>query len=93
MRTEYSKNYIREFLRILRPGGYTFFQVATATEDGVVPERGPRPDNEPVVEMYALDPADIHAIVAAAAARIVHEAEDNWAGSGCLSRHYTVQKL
>ncbi|MEE9127774.1 MAG: class I SAM-dependent methyltransferase, partial [Planctomycetota bacterium] len=37
MPTQYSKNYIREFLRVLRPGGYTFFQLPSAAKDGVAP--------------------------------------------------------
>ena len=82
-----------EFLRVLRPGGYTFFQVATAAKDGAATVPGPRPNDEPVIEIYALDPDEIQAVVAAGAAQIVREAEDDWAGPDWISRHYTVQRL
>jgi len=48
MRPEYSKNYIKEFMRVLAPGGLAFFQIpGNVKPEFIAPARSDAPSNQP----------------------------------------------
>lgn len=91
MRTEFAQGYIREFLRVLRPGGVAVFQVPYAARDGYEPgavEHG----NEPRMEMHATPRAVVEELVAAAGCRIVARREDDGVAENWPSCVYVVTR-
>lgn len=92
MRAEYQLQYLREFLRVLTPGGVLFFQVATRDpKPGSAPLAGAeeRPD-EAHMEMHAVAPDRVQATIAAAGGRVVRVESDTCAGPVWDSAHFGV---
>lgn len=94
MRTEYQKVYVREFVRILRPGGLLFFQAPLGLVPGTTFENAsaPESDGEARIEMHSLPRSDVDAVVASAGGRVLRDEPDGWAGGNWLSAHYLVRK-
>ncbi len=94
MRAEYSLAYVREFLRILRPGGLLFFQIATgelvAGAARMAPEK--EPDNETHMEIHCADKDAVLATIAAAGGTLLRDEEDRWAGDHWRSFHFAVTR-
>jgi 2-polyprenyl-3-methyl-5-hydroxy-6-metoxy-1,4-benzoquinol methylase len=91
MMPEFSKGYLLEFLRVLRPGGVMFFQIPASPRD---PTRKSeyRPAAKPRIEMYGVPQAEVVALLAGHGAEILDMAADEWAGKNWHSVHYTVRK-
>lgn len=93
MRPEYALAYLAEFLRVLRPGGLLFFQLATAER---APSPFPAPANEPAgeahMEIHCAARADVLATIAAGGGEVLREEPDQWAGSNWESAHFAVRK-
>jgi len=94
MRAEYALGYLREFLRLLRPGGIAFFQIPTAE---LVPGAAPmapaiEPADERHMEMHVTPKADVLAAIGGGGGEVVREEEDRWAGLYWQSFHFAVRK-
>ena len=94
MRTAYQQAYVREFVRVLQPGGLLFFQAPVAViREGAFQNAG---DDELVdearMEMYCLPRPNIDAAVRAHGGRVVLAEPDTWAGEHWTSAHYLVVK-
>lgn len=93
MRPEYAAGYMREFVRVLRPGGKAFFQMPVAANAGANANAGEcEPESEAYMEMHCLDKAQVHEAVAAAGGRVMVCEDDQWAMPGWTSAHYLVAK-
>jgi 2-polyprenyl-3-methyl-5-hydroxy-6-metoxy-1,4-benzoquinol methylase len=94
MRAEYSLRYLAEFLRVLRPGGLLFFQMATAElVSGAAPEApvDEAPD-ETHMEIHCVPIARIHDTLATGGAEVLVEERDQWAGDSWESVHFAVRR-
>lgn len=94
MRADYALGYVREFLRVLRPGGLLFFQLPTAE---LVREPAPlapalEPPDEKHMEMHVTPKADVLAAIAAGGGEVLRAEEDRWAGAFWESWHFAVAK-
>jgi SAM-dependent methyltransferase len=94
MRCEYVLGYVREFLRVLRPGGLLCFQVPTAE---LTPDAAPRapelePPGEAHMEMHVTPTDQLLAAIAAGGGTVLLEEEDRWAGPHWRSFHFAVRK-
>ena len=91
--------YVREFMRVLKPGGLAVFQIASGYASDwrgvgyrLLPNRILAPLRRRVhasrvaAEMHVVAESDIAAIVAAAQRRILHAVDVGSAGSGFLGR-------
>ncbi len=94
MRPDYALSYIREFLRVLRPGGLAFFQIPTAERVANPAPMAPavEPPGERHMEMYVTKMADIKAAIAAGGGVVLRAEEDYWAGPWWESHHFAVGK-
>jgi ubiquinone/menaquinone biosynthesis C-methylase UbiE len=97
--TDMQLAYIREFLRVLAPGGLVVFQIATGYSHDwrglgyrLLPNRVLAPLRRRVhatrvaAEMHIVDEIEISALVTAASKRIVHAADVDSAGAGFRGR-------
>ena len=94
MRTEYQLGYVREFVRVLRPGGLAFFQAPTGEIlTGAIPNAGPdEPAGEARMEMHCMTKDEVRAAVEGAGGRVLLCEDDLWAGPNWTSAHYLVTK-
>jgi 2-polyprenyl-3-methyl-5-hydroxy-6-metoxy-1,4-benzoquinol methylase len=75
MAPHYAKGYLKEFLRLLKPGGVVLFQmpeVSLTPENRIIPE-----DAEPIMDMFGIPPNEIISFI-----------EDN--GGRILNVHYNL---
>jgi SAM-dependent methyltransferase len=94
MRAQYALGYVREFLRVLRPGGLLCFQVPTAELIADPAPRAPaieRP-GEAHMEMHVTPRAELLATIAAGGGDVLLDEEDRWAGPHWQSFHFAVRK-
>jgi len=57
MAPHYAKGYLKEFLRLLKPGGVVLFQlpeVSLTPEDRILPE-----DSSPIMDMFGIPPSEV----------------------------------
>jgi SAM-dependent methyltransferase len=94
MRPQYALAYIREFLRVLRPGGLLFFQIPTAELEANAAPLAPavEPDGEQHMEMHVTPLADIERAIADGGGEVLRVEEDRWAGAYWQSHHFAVGK-
>ncbi|MEQ1632418.1 MAG: methyltransferase domain-containing protein [Planctomycetota bacterium] len=94
MRTEYQRAYVREFVRVLQPGGLLFFQAPVAViREGAFQNAGDDESAEEArMEMHCLSRNDIDTAVQAHGGRVVLVEPDTWAGEHWTSAHYLVKK-
>jgi hypothetical protein len=94
MRPEYALGYLREFLRVLRPGGLLFFQIPTDELRPSPSRMAPaiEPPDEAHVEMYATPLDQVLAVLAAGGGTVLQQEEDDKAGQNWRSFHLAVTK-
>ena len=91
----YSKNYIKEFVRILIPHGLLIFQQPS---EPILETRGDKPEakspNQPRMEMYGIKPEEVVASLEAHGAKIVDVMQDQTppAPQDWVSFRYCVTK-
>ena len=92
MRADYQLAYLAEMLRVLRPGGHLFFQVACreVVADAAPRATGPATDDEAHMEMHCVPPEAVRATLEAAGGRVLVEEADLFAGLYWDSRHWLV---
>jgi SAM-dependent methyltransferase len=88
MRQEYQSGYLREFLRVLRPGGLCLFQLP----DYLMNTAEPGPDGAPVMEMYGMTSETVAETITGAGGVILRIEENTWAGSYVRSFSYLAAK-
>lgn len=95
MRTEYQLGYVREFVRVLQPGGLAFFQAPTAEIlAGAIPNAGDHePAGEARMEMHCMTKQQVQEAVEAVGGRVVLCEDDFWAGPNWTSAHHLVTKV
>jgi 2-polyprenyl-3-methyl-5-hydroxy-6-metoxy-1,4-benzoquinol methylase len=90
MAPHYAKGYLKEFLRVLKPGGVVLFQmpeVSLTPENRVIPE-----DSGPVMDMFGIPPIDIIALIENNGGRILNE-HYNLSPGAEKSHIYIAEKL
>ena len=93
MRPEYSLRYLSEFLRLLRPGGLVFFQMATKElEAGAGVVTAVETPGEALMEIHCAPIEAIRATVTAGGGDIVREETNGWAGPKWQSYYFAVRK-
>jgi SAM-dependent methyltransferase len=94
MRAKYSLAYVREFLRVLRPGGLLFFQLATEPLRADAAPMAPPVEatGEAMMEVHCAPHAQVLAAIAAGGGVVLREEEDRWAGEHWRSYHFAVGK-
>lgn len=94
MRTVYQRIYVREFVRVLQPGGLLFFQapVALVDENAFQNAGDQELEGEARMEMHCLTRAEVDEAVAVHGGRVLLAEPDTWAGSHWTSAHYLVRK-
>ncbi len=100
IRSEHAARYIREFVRVLAPGGVTIFQMAgERTVRGwrrLLPERLARIcrrlKHRHAIEMHDLPRAEVVRLLEESGARVVVVIEDEAAGAGWTSFRYCAVK-
>jgi len=94
MRPEYSLRYIAEFLRVLRPGGLLFFQVATGEHRAGSSPRAAAVERpgEAHMEMYASPSEQVRAVLAGNGGTLLREEADTCAGDAWDSAHFAVRR-
>jgi len=94
MRPLYSLRYLGEFLRILRPGGLLFFQIATVElNPGAAPAVPAKeaPD-EAHMEMHCTSVEATRAVLEVGGGEVLKEEANRWAGDGWESAHFAVRR-
>ena len=92
MRSDYQLNYLREFLRVLRPGGLMLVQLATRELIPPSEEVGAASSDEAHMEMHPVEKARIVALFAEAGGELLVDEPDDWAGPRYESCHFAVRK-
>ncbi|HZN40685.1 MAG TPA: class I SAM-dependent methyltransferase [Planctomycetota bacterium] len=87
MRTELAQGYVKEFLRVLRPGGVALFQAPYAGRDCAFEMPG-----SAIMEMHVTPKERVGALVDAASARLVLCHDDDGGGAGWPSCVYVVTR-
>jgi SAM-dependent methyltransferase len=94
MRADYQQGYLREFLRVLKPGGVLFVQIPTApnrSDVGSVATHAASED-EAFIEIHGQLQAEVEALFAAHGGEVLFAEADQWAGKGWDSMHYCVRR-
>jgi SAM-dependent methyltransferase len=93
MRAGFQQGYLREFLRVLRPGGLCYVQLPTAQRTGRSARTSAieRP-GETIIEVHGQPVADVTAVLQAAGAELLHVVPDDWAGPNWDSVHYIARR-
>lgn len=94
MRPEYALNYVREFLRVLRPGGLLFFQIPTSELRAAPARMAPaiEPPEEAHMEMYVTPLDRVLGVLAEGGGTVLQQEEDRMAGQHWRSFHLAVAK-
>ncbi|MFY9344186.1 MAG: class I SAM-dependent methyltransferase [Planctomycetota bacterium] len=94
MRPEYSLGYLREFLRVLRPGGLLFGQLATGELRPGAAAFAPAVERqgEAMMEVHCVEWDGVLATVAAGGGELLRAEEDRWAGEHWRSVHFAVAR-
>ncbi len=102
MEPQYSKQYMKEFVRVLRPGGVAVFQVPSLflgdpkePEPCSAPRETPasvEPTDEPVMEMHCVPKGDVINLVLKAGAQVLSCIQDRHCGEPFASYHYIVKQ-
>lgn len=100
-----SKGYLREFLRVLRPGGTAVFQLPAANDDSTLGRlhrllplclvnmlRRLRYGTPAVMEMHAVPRCEVESLVAECGGEIVAILPDRSTGAGWVSWRYVVRR-
>ncbi|HEX6813987.1 MAG TPA: class I SAM-dependent methyltransferase [Planctomycetota bacterium] len=92
MRKDYALGYLREFLRVLRPGGLLFFQIPTAELKAQPSPLAPAVEQagETHMEMHVTPRTEVLATIAAGGGVVLRDEEDRWAGPHWQSYHFAV---
>lgn len=105
IRPRFTQRYLAEFTRVLRPGGVIVFQLPSRLGESAIPRLRQlfynvycglfmplfRPGS-PVIEMHAIDPAEVRRCLAVSGARVVEVVPDQSAGPAWESFRYLVTK-
>jgi 2-polyprenyl-3-methyl-5-hydroxy-6-metoxy-1,4-benzoquinol methylase len=90
----YSLAYVREFMRVLRPGGLAFFQLATHAHGTAAATHAPAvaTADEMYMELHCAPPEEVRAAIAAGGGEVLVAETDTWAGWHWLSEHFAVRR-
>jgi SAM-dependent methyltransferase len=94
IRSDYVLAYLREFLRVLRPGGLLFAQLATENltpGNPALASAQERP-GEAFMEVHSTSWDDVLAVLAAGGADLLLAEEDRWAGEHWRGMHFAAAK-
>ena len=95
MEPEYSRRYIQEFLRVLRPFGVLLFQVPGRVRPRPASVPAPAPqqtDAEPHIEMYGIPQEEVVALLESQGGNVLDIQEQNLAGEPWEDFRYLVTK-
>jgi ubiquinone/menaquinone biosynthesis C-methylase UbiE len=98
IRPAYTKEYLREFMRLLTPGGLLIFQLPSHVANGSssTSEEPSRPSSfdpaNPAMEMHAIHHGEVKALLQAAGADRVQIADDPSLAPHWVSCRYLVRK-
>jgi SAM-dependent methyltransferase len=92
MRPEYALGYLREFLRVLQPGGLLFFQIPTSELRPSPSRMAPaiEPPDEAHMEMYVTPLDQVLAVLTEGGGKVLQQEEDRMAGPHWRSFHLAV---
>lgn len=95
MAPDYQRGYLREFLRVLRPGGVAFVQTATVPKANAAGRGAAAVEQagEAIIEVHCLPAEEVRALVQAAGGQVVVEEADAWAGADWESAHWVVGRV
>lgn len=95
--TNLAREYVKEFVRVLRPGGLALFQIpdrllgpVDRVRRGLIHLVRSRRDDAEKVRMFGIARADVESDVATAGGRVLHVASDGSVGDGSASWLYAV---
>jgi hypothetical protein len=95
IRPIYSKNYLREFLRVLNPEGILVFQLPSQlvnqTTSSRISQRPFDPDN-PIMEMHGVKKEEVLNLLRHEGGSVIHLETDTSLGSEWESFRYYVRK-
>ncbi|MEI6128649.1 MAG: class I SAM-dependent methyltransferase [Planctomycetota bacterium] len=94
MRADFQQGYLREFLRVLRPGGVLFVQIPTVPTTPVLDSisRLDEVAGEACIEIHGQSQASVEALFLAAGGELLYAEADTWAGVEWGSMHYCVRR-
>jgi 2-polyprenyl-3-methyl-5-hydroxy-6-metoxy-1,4-benzoquinol methylase len=93
MRPEYQNSYLREFVRVLRPGGVIVAHIPVCRCDGSeIDYTWQEQEGEKRVEMHGQPIAAVERVFTDAGAEVLHSVPDQWAGGAWESAHYIVRR-